>query len=77
MILLIKQCQIKLISLKSETAAAVDESDETKLKDVDTHVVTIIEILREISAGNSILKVAIDGDVRLASDSINQIASSL
>jgi hypothetical protein len=60
-------------SSKSETASAVDESDETKLKDVDNHVVTIIEILRNISDGNSILKVAIDGDVKISSESITQM----
>jgi hypothetical protein len=64
-------------SSKSETASAVDESDDTKLSDVDSHVCTIIEILRNISDGNSILKVAIDGDVRLSSDSINGIVSGL
>jgi hypothetical protein len=52
-------------SAKAETASAVDESDETKLKDVDNHVVTIIEILRNISDGNSILKVAVEGGVRV------------
>ena len=59
---------------KSETASAVDESDETKLSDVDSHVVTIIEILREIADGNSILKVAIDGDVKIAAESISQMS---
>jgi hypothetical protein len=61
-------------SSKSETASAVDESDETKLSDVDSHVVTIIEILRGIADGNSILKVAIDGDVKIASESISQMS---
>lgn len=61
-------------SAKSETASAVDESDETKLGDVDNHVVTIIEILREIADGNSILKVAIDGDVKIAADSISRMS---
>ena len=61
-------------STKSETATAVDESDETKLGDVDNHVVTIIEILREIADGNSILKVAIDGDVKIAADSISRMS---
>lgn len=60
-------------SSKSETASAVDESDDTKLSDVDNHVVTIIEILRSISDGNSILKVAIDGDVRISQESITQM----
>lgn len=60
-------------SSKSETASAVDESDETKLKDVDNHVCTIIEILRSISDGNSILKVAIDGDVRIAAESLTSM----
>jgi hypothetical protein len=60
-------------SSKQETASAVDESDETKLKDVDNHIVTIIEILRNISDGNSILKVAIDGDVKISSESITQM----
>lgn len=53
-------------STKSETASAVDESDETKLSDVDNHIVTIIEILRDIADGNSILKVAIDGDISIS-----------
>ena len=60
-------------SSKSDTASAVDESDDTKLSDVDNHVVTIIEILRSISDGNSILKVAIDGDVRISQESITQM----
>ena len=60
-------------SNKQETASAVDESDDTKLSDVDNHVVTIIEILRSISDGNSILKVAIDGDVRISQESITQM----
>jgi hypothetical protein len=59
-------------SAKSDTASAVDESDETKLRDVDNHVVTIIEILRNISDGNSILKVAIDGEVKISSESTAQ-----
>ena len=61
-------------STKSETASAVDESDETKLSDVDNHVVTIIEILRDIADGNSILKVAIDGDVQIAAESISRMS---
>jgi hypothetical protein len=60
-------------SSKSETASAVDESDETKLKDVDNHINEIIRILQAISDGNSILKVAIDGDVRIAAESISQM----
>jgi hypothetical protein len=52
-------------SAKSDTASAVDESDETKLKDVDNHIVTIIEILRNISDGNSILKVAVEGGIKV------------
>jgi hypothetical protein len=61
-------------SSKQETASAVDESDETKLSDVDAHVCTIIDILQNIADGNSILKVAIDGDVRIASESIQQMS---
>jgi hypothetical protein len=64
-------------SSKSETASAVDESDETKLSDVDNHVITIIEILRGIADGNSILKVAVDGDVRLSADTISGIGSAM
>ena len=64
-------------SSKSETASAVDESDETKLSDVDNHVITIIEILRGIAEGNSILKVAVDGDVRLSADTISGIGSAM
>jgi hypothetical protein len=52
-------------SNKSETASAVDDSEDTKLSDVDAHVVTIIEILRNIADGNSILKVAVEGGVRV------------
>ena len=52
-------------SAKQDTASAVDESDETKLKDVDNHIVTIIEVLRSISNGDSILKVAVEGGVRV------------
>lgn len=55
-------------SSKSDTASAVDESDETKLKDVDTHIIEIIDILRSISAGDSILNVKIDGAVQIARD---------
>lgn len=51
---------------KSETASAVDESDETKLKDVDNHIIEIIDILRSVSAGDSILTVKIDGEVKVA-----------
>jgi hypothetical protein len=51
---------------KQETASAVDESDDTKLSDVDNHIITIIDILRNISEGNSILKVAVEGGVRIS-----------
>jgi hypothetical protein len=61
-------------STRSETVSAVDESSDTKLSDVDSHVVTIIEILRGIANGSSILKVAIDGDVRIASESISKMS---
>jgi hypothetical protein len=61
-------------SNKQETASAVDESDDTKLSDVDNHIVTIIELLRGMTDGNSILKVAIDGDVRIAAESISQMS---
>ena len=59
---------------KQETASAVDESDDTKLSDVDNHICTIIEILQNISDGNSILKVAVDGDIRIAAESISQMS---
>lgn len=59
---------------KNDTASAVDESDETKLSDVDNHIVTIIEILREMADGNSILKVAVDGEVKIAAESISQMS---
>lgn len=52
-------------SAKSETASAVDDSDETKLSDVDSHILTIIDILRNISDGNSILRVAVEGEVKV------------
>ena len=55
-------------SAKSDTASAVDESDETKLKDVDNHIIEIIDILRSISAGDSILNVKIDGVVQVAGE---------
>ena len=58
---------------KQETASAVDESDEVKLSDVDLHVCNIIEILKNISDGTSILKVAVDGDVKIAAESITQM----
>jgi hypothetical protein len=61
-------------SSKQETASAVDESDDTKLSDVDNHICTIIEILQNISDGNSILKVAVDGDIRIAAESISQMS---
>lgn len=57
-----------------ETASAVDESDDTKLSDVDNHICAIIEILQNISDGNSILKVAVDGDIRIAAESISQMS---
>lgn len=60
-------------SAKNDTASAVDESDETKLSDVDSHVVTIIELLRNITDGHSILKVAVDGDIKIAAESITQM----
>ena len=50
---------------KQETASAVDESDDTKLSDVDNHIITIIDILRNISEGNSILKVAVEGGIKV------------
>jgi hypothetical protein len=56
-------------SSKSETASAVDESDETKLSDVDAHVVNIVEILRDIANGTSILKVNINNEVKVAQGS--------
>jgi hypothetical protein len=49
---------------KAETAAAVDESEETKLSDVDNHIITMIDILRNISEGTSILKVTVEGEVK-------------
>jgi hypothetical protein len=52
-------------SAKQDTASAVDESDETKLSDVDKHIVTIIEVLKSISEGNSILKVAVEGGIKV------------
>jgi hypothetical protein len=54
-------------SSKNETASAVDESDETKLGDVDAHVVNIIEILRDIANGNSILKVNVNNEIKVTS----------
>jgi hypothetical protein len=54
---------------KSDTATAVDESDETKLSDVDAHINTIIGILQGIANGDSILKVNIDGEVKVAQGS--------
>lgn len=50
---------------KSETASAADESEETKLSDVDNHLINLIEILQNISDGNSVLKVAIEGGVKV------------
>jgi hypothetical protein len=52
-------------SAKADTASAVDESEDTKLSDVDNHVINILEVLKSISDGNSILKVAVEGGVRI------------
>lgn len=52
-------------SAKADTASAVDESSEVKLSDVDSHIVNIIDILQNIADGNSILKVAVDGGVKI------------
>lgn len=60
-------------SAKQDTASAVDESDEIKLSDVDSHIVNIIEILRDISDGKSILKVAVEGGVRITADSLTSM----
>jgi hypothetical protein len=62
-------------SSKEETASAVDESDETKLSDVDTHIVTIIEILQGIADGTKPLVVSVDGAVKIADESLSQMAS--
>lgn len=51
---------------KADTVSAVDESEETKLKDVDTHIMGIIDILRSIQDGSSILSVKVDGEVKVA-----------
>lgn len=56
-------------SAKSETASAVDESDEIKLKDVDDHILNIIDILRNISEGSSTLQVEVKN--------VDQISSNL
>lgn len=50
---------------KADTASAVDESEDTKLSDVDSHVINILEVLKSISDGNSILKVSVEGGVRI------------
>jgi hypothetical protein len=52
-------------SVKTETLSAVDESSETKLSDVDNHICTIIELLQNISGGNSILRVAVEGGIKV------------
>ena len=60
-------------SSKSETASAVDESDETKLKDVDSHIINIIEILKGISDGSSVLNVKVEGAVQLAEGTFSSL----
>jgi hypothetical protein len=52
---------------KSETASAVDESDEVKLSTVDTHILDILDVLRTIKDGGATLSVRVDNEVRLAS----------
>jgi hypothetical protein len=61
-------------SSKQETASAVDESEDTDLGDVNSNIMTIVDILRDITSGNSILKVAVDGDVKIAQESISAMS---
>jgi hypothetical protein len=55
---------------KSETASAVDESDEVKLATVDTHILDILDVLNAIKDGNATLRVSVDNEIRLATDFI-------
>lgn len=50
-------------SAKAQTAEAVDESDETKLKDVYAEVVDIYKILQDIAYGNYTLAVDVKNPV--------------
>lgn len=52
---------------KSETASAVDESDEVKLSTVDTHILDILDVLRTIKDGGATLSVRVDNTVQIAS----------
>lgn len=51
---------------KSETASAVDESDEVKLSTVDTHILDILDVLRTIKDGGATLSVRVDNTVQIA-----------
>ena len=51
-------------SSNAEVASAVESTDTVQLQDVDAHVVNILEILKEVSSGNSILKVTVENEVR-------------
>jgi hypothetical protein len=42
--------------------------------DVNSNIMTIVDILRDITSGNSILKVAVDGDVKIAQESISAMS---
>ena len=60
-------------SSKQQTAAAVEESDEVKLKDVDTHVIEILSVLKEIANGSSPLTVKVDGEVLVNGESLKYV----
>lgn len=64
-------------SAKSETASAVDESDEVKLSTVDTHILDILDVLTIIKDGNATLKVQVDSPVTLSADTLASLGSSL
>ena len=56
-------------STNAEVASAVESTDAIQLQDVDAHVVNILEILKEVSSGNSILKVTVENEVKVAENS--------
>lgn len=50
-------------SATQETASAVDDSNEVKLKDVNENVVAIYQLLNDVATGTKKLHVDIDGEV--------------
>lgn len=64
-------------SSKSETASAVDESDEVKLSTVDTHILDILDVLTTIRDGGAVLNVKVTDPVALEAGSLSIFGSLL